>query len=186
MVISPQHTYKIYSISQQVLYHTSVISESFVSHLYGSGIIIPSQGWGQTSPHVPFARTQVATVAHFTRVVDLGPKKIFGSKRSYFWKYGLWGGGEGSKLRVQGTDSYPVNECICMYINIAASLIRLAVSENIFYLFLQSIKTTYISTQLKRCCFECRHMSCVNPLSYSCFFQWIVGCRKYPISELYI
>ena len=33
-------------------------------------------------------------------------KKIFWSKRSDYW---LWGGG--SKLKVQGTDSYPVNEC---------------------------------------------------------------------------
>ena len=40
-------------------------------------------------------------------------KKIFGSKRSYYWKYGLWEGGRGSKLIVQGTDSYPVNEWTC-------------------------------------------------------------------------
>ena len=38
-------------------------------------------------------------------------QKIFGPKRSYYWKYGLWElEGWGSTHQVQGMDSYPVDK----------------------------------------------------------------------------
>ena len=40
--------------------------------------------------------------------VDLGPKRYLGPRDTII---GSMGYGGGSKLRVQGTDSYPVNEC---------------------------------------------------------------------------
>ena len=44
--------------------------------------------------------------------VDLGPKRHLGPRESIIGSMGYGGGG--SKLKVQGTDSYPVNACICI------------------------------------------------------------------------
>ena len=41
----------------------------------------------------------------------VGPKRYLGSRHPTIGSMD-YGGGEGSKLKFQGTDSYPVNECM--------------------------------------------------------------------------
>ena len=45
--------------------------------------------------------------------VNLGTKRYLGPRDPII---GIMGYGGGAKLKVQGMDFYPVNECICMYV----------------------------------------------------------------------
>ena len=68
--------------------------------------------------------------------VDLGPKRYLGPRDAII---GNMARGGGYKLKVQGSDSYPVNECthihMCIYIHIYDKVeiqYRKFVSEKIF------------------------------------------------------
>ena len=83
------------------------------------GIFYPSLKKFQNGP----LKIKIPKSEHGTQMLCwFRSNKVFGSKISYYWKYGLWGGG--SKLKVQGTDSYHVNECTYIYYaNISAQVL---------------------------------------------------------------
>ena len=71
----------------------------------GFGIFSPSLNFIQKWTHKNQKFENPSTTPKFS--VDLGPKRYLGP-RDPIIGMGYWGGG-GSKLKVQVTDSYPVN-----------------------------------------------------------------------------